>query len=99
MGPTGLAKAPQQHFIGRIKKQHLHVMARGPHVAQHLRQGLQELAAAQIDAERDAPDFFLVALAKSMNLGINSAGRLSTQKKPLSSRARIAKLFPNRKGR
>ena len=39
-------------------------MAGGAHVGENLGQGLQEPAAAQIDAERNAPDFLLVALTE-----------------------------------
>jgi hypothetical protein len=64
MVPPSFTETAQQHIVGRIEEQHLNIMAVATHRGQYLGQRAKELTAPQIDAQSDAHNVFLVALAK-----------------------------------
>ena len=57
------------------------MVAGGAHLRQNLRPRLQKLLAAQVDAQRDADDFFVVALAELDKLRNQESGQIVNAKK------------------
>jgi hypothetical protein len=95
MRPAGLTEAPQSKLHRMRRRTSTCTKWPAPlNPASTCGNACKKLAAAQINAERDAPEFFLIAVTKIDKFRDEQRGKIIDAENPLSSNARMAKLFP-----
>ena len=90
MAAARLAVAPHQRLVARLEEQHLGRWPRVAQLCQRVEQVREVLALADVDPSAIGRMSRLERAKSSAKVGMSVVGRLSTQKKPMSSKHLIA---------